>query len=123
MKAHLKTLACLILMGMTPLASLAQDAPPKATGFVPAWLNEGELLAPGDLQAVVAAVGAQQPSPNHIAFLVHGLGNSREASTQQFNDLGPRLSQQYQKANQKVVVVGLQWNSDVPMGLFSAEAN
>lgn len=123
MKAYVKTLTCLLLLGLTAPAVVAQDAPLKATGFVPAWLNEGDLLSPGDLQSIVASVGAQQPRPDHIAFLVHGLGNSQEASTQQFNDLGPRLSQQYQKANQKVVVVGLQWNSDVPMGLFTAEAN
>lgn len=113
-----KNLACFFLLSALPLSTSAQPA-----GFVPAWLNDGSPVSDADLDAIVKNVGAQQANPDHIVFLVHGLGNSREASTSQFNALAPLLAKQYQQANKKVVIVGLQWNSDVPLGLFTAEAN
>ena len=119
MKSVVRNLTCFFLMSMLPALGWAQE--PNA--FVPAWLNDGSPLSEPDLQAIVAGVGAQQANPDHIAVLVHGLGNSRETSTEQFNTLAPLLAKQYQDAKQTVVVVGVQWDSDVPMGLFTAESN
>jgi hypothetical protein len=101
------------------MAGFAQGSSP----FVSAWLNDGSPLSDADVNTIVSNVGQQQPNPDHILVIVHGLGNSRDDSTSQFNDLAPRLTSEFQKANQKVAVVGLQWNSDVPMGLFTAEGN
>jgi len=118
MKSVVQNLACFFLLSLLPMSASAQE-----TGFVPAWLNDGSPISDSDLDAIVKNVAAQQANPDHIALMVHGLGNSRDASTSQFNALGPLLAQQYTAANKKVVVVGVQWNSDVDLGLFDGEAN
>lgn len=118
MKSVVQNLACFFLLSVMPLTASAQG-----TGFVPAWLNDGSPISDSDLDAIIKNVAAQQANPDHIALMIHGLGNSRDASTSQFNALGPLLAQQYTAANKKVVVVGVQWDSDVNLGLFDAEAN
>ena len=118
MKSVVQNLACFFLLSVLPLSASAQP-----TGFVPAWLNDGSPISDSDLDAIVKNVAAQQANPDHIALMIHGLGNSRDASTSQFNALGPLLAQQYTAANKKVGVVGVQWDSDVDLGLLDGEAN
>lgn len=106
-------------MTTVAMAGFAQGTP----SFVPAWLNDGSPLSDADVSSIVTNIGTQQANPDHILVVIHGLGNSREASTASYNELAPRLVSEFQKSRQKVAVVGIQWNSDVPMGLFTAEAN
>ena len=116
MKSVVQNLACFFLLSVLPLSASAQP-----TGFVPAWLNDGSPISDSDLNTIVQSVGAQQANPDHIAIMIHGLGNTRDDSTSQFNALGPLLTAQYTAANKKVVVVGVQWDSGADMNLFNAE--
>lgn len=98
---------------------LARASAQPASGFIPCWLNQGELLSEQQL----SELASQIKSPPRLVVLVHGLGNSREASSECYKELAPRLRAEYAKHQQDCTVIGLQWDSDVDLGLFNAADN
>lgn len=95
------------------------SAQPGGNQFIPCWLNQGELLNEQQL----ADLTAQVKQPARLAVLVHGLGNSRQASAECYNELAPRLRAEYAKQKLDCCVIGLQWDSDVALGAFNAADN
>ncbi len=86
----------------------------KATNFVPVWLNQGAILTPQFLKAQAQDIAKTNKSPQHIVVLIHGYHVLREESTQEFNEVGARVSKAFGEQGMKPVVVGLQWESAIP---------
>jgi len=112
----MKWIRSLALAGCLLAGASAQT---QGDAFVSCWLNQGELL---DEQQLADLAGRVQ-QPARLAVLVHGLGNSREASAECYNELAPRLRAEYAKQKLDCCVVGLQWDSDVDLGVFNAADN
>jgi len=89
------------------LPAFAQDA------AVPVWLGDGSLLAPADLELAIQQMLKNQPKPQHIVVLAHGYHTTREESTAQFQEIGQRFQDQYGQRKEKVLVIGLQWESAI----------
>ena len=89
------------------LPALAQDA------AVPVWLGDGSLLSTADLETAIGRMVKNQPKPKHIVVLAHGYHTTREESEAQFQEIGKRFQDQYALRNEKVLVVGLQWESAI----------
>lgn len=89
------------------LPALAQDA------AVPVWLGDGSLLSQTDLETAIQRMVKNQPKPQHIVVLAHGYHTTREESEAQFQEIGKRFQDQYAQRNEKVLVVGLQWESAI----------
>ena len=111
----MKWIRSLVLAGCLLAGAAAQ---PKAD-FIGCWLNQGDLLNEQQLGDLTAPI--QQPQ--RLAVLVHGLGNSRQASGECYAELAPRLRAAYAKQGLDCCVVGLQWDSDVDLGVFNAADN
>jgi len=111
-----------LLLAAAPWGVGAEGTPPPQN-FVPLWVHHGEALSEEQLQPMIEAATRREAQPDHVVVLVHGLGNNRETSTATFEQIGARLQSAYQKNQRKALVLGLQWDSDVPMGLFTAESN
>lgn len=93
---------------------LAQDAAPDTSAFVPVWTPEGSLLSPAQLDDTLKAVIKKQPHPTSIVVLMHGYHTMREDSSAQFQQVALRAQAEFAKRNEKVLVVGIQWESALP---------
>lgn len=111
----MKSILSLLLAGSLLASASAQPA----SAFVPCWLNQGELLSDQQLNDLTSQI----KSPPRLIVLVHGLGNSRQASSECYNELAPRLRAEYARQHQDCTIIGLQWDSDVDLGLFNAADN
>ena len=94
---------CLTTLG------LAQDS----SLYVPCWLGDGSRLPEEQLRSYLSGMQKQQGAPDHVVVLIHGYHTVREDSAAQFEETASRLLAQFQKRQQKVLVVGLQWESAV----------
>lgn len=103
----MKRLLAFLLTLFLVLPALAQDA------AVPVWLGDGSLLAAADLELAIQQMLKNQPKPQHIVVLAHGYHTTREESAAQFQEIGKRFQDQYAQRNEKVLVIGLQWESAI----------
>lgn len=86
--------------------------------FIPVWMQNSDPLTDQTLNQVVGEVARVNPNPSHIVLLVHGFDNTQAQSTQQFNEVTPRIQGEFAKRNQTVPVIGVQWNSAPEGGLL-----
>lgn len=91
----------------------------SADSFVPVWIERDGVLSAEALDAALSGIAAKDADPTNIVVLIHGFDVPRSDSTQQFEAVGKLLADEFAKRKQKVVVVGLQWNSDTDAGLLA----
>jgi hypothetical protein len=84
-----------------------------AQSYVPCWLADGNRLSEEQLRPYLASMQKQQAAPDHIVVLVHGYHTVREESASQFEEVAARLRSQFGKRQEKLLVIGLQWESAV----------
>lgn len=107
----------LLLMAMLLLGIAASARAQEPANYIPVWVEKDGLLTTEALQATLSAVAAQDADPKHIVVLIHGFDVPREDSTRQFETVGQLLHDEFARQKRKVVVIGLQWDSDVDVGL------
>lgn len=86
----------------------------QESSFVGVWLDQGQAISEAQVESVLSEVSRREARPDHIAVVVHGYDTPREVSSEEFQGVGERLLAEYRACGQKVVVVGLQWESAVP---------
>lgn len=108
-----------LLLLMILILGLAATAKAQEPGtFVPVNVDATGVLSAEAVTAFVKAVLAEDAQPTNIAVLVHGFDVPREESARQYGLVSGLLKDEYARSKQKVLVVGLQWDSDVDVGLL-----
>jgi pimeloyl-ACP methyl ester carboxylesterase len=100
----------------SPAASTAPaptPTPDDSLPFVPVWIAKDVDLADGLRDSALAGVARQDPDPQNIVVLIHGWMNDRADSTACYIPTTEELRKLFAAKNQRVVVVGLQWDSYV----------
>jgi len=107
---------CLIplLLVLWCLPGLAQDPPVEPSAFVPIWTPDGSLLSQSQLDEAFKLMNKQQSKPTHILVLMHGYHTMREDSTAQFQQVAQRAQAEFAQRQERVLVVGIQWESALP---------
>lgn len=107
-----------LLMAILLLAVTASARAQGPGNYVPVWVDRDGALTADALNAALSGIAAKDADPTNIVILIHGFDVPREDSTRQFETVGQLLIDEFTKNKQKVVVVGLQWNSDTDVGLL-----
>lgn len=102
---------CLLVLFL--LQALALPARADKLNFVPVWFDKSCDIAPADLDRAVAAIRHRSPHPQHIVVLIHGWQNTREQSARSYRPFADHVVQAFHGLGEDVVVVGVQWPSDV----------
>lgn len=107
----------LLVMAMLLLGFATSARAQEPANYIPVWVEKDGVLTAEAVQTTLSAVAAQNPNPKHIVVLIHGFDVPREDSTRQFETVGQLLRDEFTRRKQQVVVIGLQWNSDVDVSL------
>lgn len=102
----------LVLLAGT-LAASQIGAEEASRNFTSALFPRSGEISKTAREAVVAELAARQPDPQHVVVLVHGFDTPTFASTKQYAEVAPHVLSEFQKYNQRAVVLGVQWDSNV----------
>lgn len=105
----LGALVALLLLAV-PAASSAsrQDSPPP---HATVWIDQTTDLSQQAIDQALEDLARQAASPQHVVVLVHGFATPRSRSQVQYDVLGPRVRQQFERLGRSVAVLGIQWDS------------
>lgn len=91
--------------------SQAGQSRAETSNFVPVWFADKAQVSEDVIRNTVDQVRERNSNPDHIVTLIHGFKTSQEASTAQYEIVAERVTTEFAKHDQSVVVVGLQWDS------------
>lgn len=102
-------LAIVVVLGITPPARAESTDSP----FVGVWIDKAATLTDQDIQAALHDMAQRNRQPQQIVVLIHGFATSRARSTDEFAKVATLINREFQARKQSVIVVGLQWESEV----------
>ncbi len=108
--------ALLLLAAPAASATSQQDSPPP---YGTVWIDQTTDISQQALDQVLEALSRQAASPQHVVVLVHGFATSRSHSQDQYEVLGPRIRQQFERLGRSVAILGVQWDSEAQGGLLA----
>src|SRR4051794_15708532 len=106
---HAVALAILAAAAAALPASHAADTP---SAFVPVRTGKDGRIAPEALAAALDAAG-RSGRPRHVVVLVHGFDTPYFRSEADYEKVAAHLREEFQRLNEPVTVIGLQWPSSV----------
>lgn len=96
--------------GLTLIPGSAQEG---GSTFAPVRLPRGGEV-PADEQArALGRLEAQQSDPQHIVALIHGFDTPAWESAEQYGEVAPRIKAEFDRLQERVAVLGIQWDSNV----------
>ncbi len=112
------TLTLLLALALLAVASQPLLAQGPSSEWTPAWIDASGDLTEEAVQQVLDQVAASSTQPEHVVFLIHGWATPRARSTDQYNDLAPRLQAAFQRLGKRAAIIGVQWDSASHGGLL-----
>lgn len=80
---------------------------------MPIFVDKGALLSESDLKGFLDSAQQALSQPDEVVVLLHGYAAPREESARDYRQLSARIQANARAHGEKVLIVGLQWDSTV----------